>query len=50
MEREEFGEEEGMESGNMQGILGDSIPIEAVDPSKDPNILVGEVYIVYFCL
>ena len=50
MEREEFGEEEGMESENMQGILGDSIPIEAVDPSKDPNILVDEVYIVYFCL
>ena len=49
MEREEFGEEEGNEISSMQGILGDSIPIEAVDPSKDPNILLGEVGIVLYC-
>lgn len=38
---------EGMEEGveAISGVLGESIPIEAMDPSKDPNIMVDEVWI-----
>lgn len=39
--------QEGMEEGveAISGVLGESIPIEAMDPSKDPNIMVDEVRI-----
>ena len=43
MDREEFGEEGVPASTSIQGILGDRIPDEAVDPTQDPNIIVGEV-------
>lgn len=48
MEREEFGEDEQTNATNIQGILGDRIPSEAVDPTQDPNILVGEVIYVRY--
>ena len=43
MDHEEFGDGEAMESSNIQGVLGDRILTEAVDPTQDPNIMVGEV-------
>ena len=43
MDREEFGEEGVPANMSIQGILGDRIPDEAVDPTQDPNIIVGEV-------
>lgn len=39
MGENEMGENEGA----ISGVLGESIPLEAMDPSKDPNIMVDEV-------
>lgn len=43
LEKDEFGQEENGEPAVVSGILGDSIPVEAMDVSKDPNIVVNEV-------
>ena len=50
-EKDEAGQE-GMDEGveAISGVLGESIPIEAVDPSKDPNIMVDEVGVDYRAL
>ena len=38
-----MGNEEMVESENIQGVLGDQIPSDVIDPTQDPNIMVGEV-------
>ena len=38
-----MGNEEVMMSENIQGVLGDQIPSDVIDPTQDPNIMVGEV-------
>ena len=38
-----MGNEEVMMSENIQGVLGDKIPSDVIDPTQDPNIMVGEV-------
>lgn len=43
MEHEEFGDEGVAENAPIQGVLGDAIPLEAVDPTQDPHIIVDEV-------
>ena len=43
-EQQEFGEEEVGDDGIVRGLMGDSIPISSLDPSKDPNITVPEVF------
>ena len=40
---EEMGNEEMVESENIQCVLGDQIPSDVIDPTQDPNIMVGEV-------
>lgn len=42
-ESEEFRDAEVEESGVVQGIMGDNIPLDSLDPTKDPNIALPEV-------
>ena len=43
-EQQVFGEEEVDDDGIVRGLMGDSIPISSIDPSKDSNITVPEVH------
>ena len=42
-ERAEFPEEQMEEGEEIRGLMGDRIPIEALNPENDPNITVPEV-------
>ena len=42
-ESEEFRDAEIEQSGVVQGIMGDNIPLDSLDPTKDPNIALPEV-------
>ena len=43
-EQQVFGEDEVGDDGVVRGLMGDSIPISSIDPSKDANITVPEVH------
>ena len=44
-ERAEFPEEQMEEGEEIRGLMGDRIPMEALNPENDPNITVPEVWI-----
>ena len=46
-ESEEFRDAEIEQSGVVQGIMGDNIPLDSLDPTKDPNIALPEVRIYW---
>ena len=45
-EQQVLGEDEMGEDGVVRGLMGDSIPITSIDPSKDTNITVPEVCVL----
>ena len=46
-ERAEFPEEQMEEGEEIRGLMGDRIPMEALNPENDPNISVPEVCTAY---